>query len=79
MSTIDGMGTGERRAPNHDIAQELTLHLERASDLSERAKRANDAAQHEIDRAMKIADELRDVSSESSARLGGLRPRRRDR
>ena len=67
------------RALNRDIEHELTLHLERASDLSERAKRANDAAQQEIDRAMKIADELRDASSESSARLGKLRSRRRDR
>jgi hypothetical protein len=33
----------------------------------------------EIDRAMKIADELRDVSSASSARLERLRSRRRDR
>jgi hypothetical protein len=72
------MGRGER-ALNRDIEQELTLRLERASDLSERAKRANDAAQHEIDRAMKIADELRDASSESSSRLGELRSRRRDR
>jgi hypothetical protein len=72
------MGRGER-ALNRDIEQELTLRLERASDLSERAKRSNDAAQHEIDRAMKIADELRDASSESSSRLGELRSRRRDR
>lgn len=71
------MGRGERKL-NRDIEQKLTLHLERASDLSARAKRANDAAQQEIDRAMKIADELRDVSSESSERLGELRSRRRD-
>ena len=73
------MGTHGRHALNLDIEQELTRHLERASDLSERAKRSNDAAQHEIDRAMKIADELRGVSSKSSARLGELRSRRRDR
>ena len=73
------MGTRGRRALNRDIEHELTLHLERASDLSERAKRANDAAQHQIDRALKIADDRRDVSSESSARLGELRSRRRDR
>ena len=64
---------------NNDIEQELTLHLERASELSERAKRANDAAQHEIDRARKIADELSGVSSESAARLDELRSQRRDR
>ena len=73
------MGTRGRQTLNHDIEQELTLRLERASDLSERAKRANDAAQQEIDRAMQIADELRGVSSESSARLDELRLRRRDR
>jgi len=38
-----------------------------------------DAAQHEIERAKAIADELRDVSSESSARAGELRSRRRDK
>ena len=40
----------------HDIEYELTLRLERASDLSERAKRANDAARHEIDRANGLVD-----------------------
>lgn len=55
------------------IEHELTLRLERASDLSERAKRANDAAQHEIERALQIADELRDVSSESAWRARQLR------
>ena len=69
----------ERHALNRNIEQELTLHLERASDLSDRAKRANDAAQLEIDRAMRIADELRDVSSESAVRLGELRSRTRGR
>jgi hypothetical protein len=57
----------------HDIEHELTLRLERASDLAERAKRANDAAQHEIDCALKIADDLRGVSLESESRAGGLR------
>jgi hypothetical protein len=73
------MGTPDRDAFTHGIEHELTLHLERASDLSERAKRANDAAQHEIDRALEIADELRGVSSESESRAGNLRrsiPRR---
>jgi hypothetical protein len=51
----------------HGIERELTRRLERASDLSVRAKRANDAAQQEIERALEIADELRDVSSESRA------------
>ncbi len=61
------------------IEEELTLHLERAAELSERAQRANDAAQHEIDRALQICDELRGVSSESSSRAGALRSERLDR
>jgi len=67
------MGTRQRDALTHGIEHELTLHLERASDLSQRAKRANNAAQHEIERALEIADELRDVSSESESRAGALR------
>lgn len=67
------METPKRDAFTNGIEQELTLHLERASDLSERAKRANDAAQHEIERALEIADELRGVSSESESRAGSLR------
>ena len=73
------MGTRERDALTYGIEHELTLRLERASDLSERAKRANDAAQHEIERAMEIADELRDVSSESESRANALRRSRRGR
>ena len=41
------------------IEHELTLHLERAHDLAERAQRSNDAVQHEIDRARAIAEDLR--------------------
>jgi hypothetical protein len=63
----------------HGIEQELTVRLERASDLAERAQRANDAAQHEIDRALQIADELRGVSRESAARARRLRGSQRDR
>jgi len=73
------MGTRDRDDTTHGIEHELTLHLDRASDLSERAKRANDAAQHEIDRALKIADELRGVSSESEFRAAALRRTRRGR
>ena len=69
----------ERDMFAHGIEHELTLRLERASDLSERAKRANDAAQHEIDRALQIADELRGVSSESESRASKLRHSRRGR
>jgi signal transduction histidine kinase len=72
------MGTRERDVITHGIEHELTLRLERASDLSERAKLANDAAQHEIDRALQIADELRDVSRESASRAERLRGSQRD-
>ena len=71
------MGTWEDAT--HGIEYELTLRLERASELSERAKRANDAAQHEIDRALEIADELRGVSQESESRAGRLRGPQHDR
>ena len=73
------MGTRDRHPLMQGIEHELTQHLERASDLSERAKRANDAAQHEIDRASEIADGLRGVWSESANRAGELRARRRER
>ena len=73
------MGTRSRYAIPHDIEHELTLLLERANDLSERAQRANYAVQHEIDRALQIADELRDVSTESASRAERLRGRYRDR
>ncbi len=72
------MGTWED-AITYGIEHELTLRLERASDLSERAKRANDAAQHEIDRALEIADELRGVSRESESRAERLRRSQHDR
>ena len=58
---------------------ELTLSLERASELRDRAQRANTAAQHEIDRALEIADELRHVSSDSHAQADRLRSRQRGR
>ena len=41
------------------IEHELTMHLERAHELAERAQRSNDAVQHEIDRALEIFDRLR--------------------
>jgi len=63
----------------HGVEHELTLRLERATDLSERAKRANDAAQHEIERALEIADELHDVSRESASRAERLRGSLRER
>ena len=67
------MGIRNRRDTAHGIEHELTLHLERANDLSERAKRANDAAQREIERAREIANQLRGVSSESESRAERLR------
>jgi hypothetical protein len=41
------------------IEHRLTMHLERAHELAERAQRSNDAVQHEIDRALEIFDRLR--------------------
>lgn len=73
------MGTWEHDGFTHGIEHELTVRLERASDLSERAKRANDAAQHEIERALQIADELRGVSRESESRDRRLRGAQPDR
>jgi len=37
---------------------ELTMHLERAHQLGERAKRSNGAVQEEIERARQIANTL---------------------
>jgi hypothetical protein len=73
------MGTWDDDAITHGIEHELTVRLERASDLSERAKRANDAAQHEIERALQIADELCGVSRDSATRERWLRGSQRDR
>ena len=56
MATERGRGSPRNITP---IEHELTLHLERAHELGERAQRANDNVQHEIDRAMEIADRLR--------------------
>ena len=41
------------------IDHELSMHLDRAHELGERAKRSNDQAQYEIDQAMQIAERLR--------------------
>jgi hypothetical protein len=41
------------------IEHELSMHLERAHELAERAQRSHDAVQHEIERALEIADRLR--------------------
>ena len=52
-----------RRPDERGIApleHELTMRLERAHELAARAQKANDNAQHEIDRARAIADELSD-------------------
>jgi hypothetical protein len=40
------------------LEHELTMHLERAHMLAERAKRSNQTAQHEIDRCSQIAEEI---------------------
>jgi hypothetical protein len=40
------------------LEHELTMRLERAHLLAERAQRSNDAVQHDIDRAVEIANEI---------------------
>ncbi len=45
------------------IEHELTMHLERAHELGERAQRSNDAVLQEIERALQIADRLRGRAS----------------
>jgi len=70
---LSGIGMPRRRATPHDeigpIEHRLTMHLERAHELGERAKRSNGAVQHEIERAQEIADRLRN-------RVSSTRPRR---
>ena len=44
--------------PISPIEFELTMHLERAHELGERAKRSNGAVQQEIERAREIANAL---------------------
>lgn len=63
----DGSGKGDERTIS-PIEHELTMHLERAHELAERAKRANGAAQQEIDRARALADELSGRVSQAQAR-----------
>jgi hypothetical protein len=56
-----GMHSGEKAAHQLGIApveHELTLHLERAHELGERAARSNGAAQLEIARAREIVEEI---------------------
>jgi len=49
------------------IEHELTLHLERAHELAERAKRSNGAVQQQIDRAREIANALYEEFHPSSS------------
>jgi hypothetical protein len=51
-------GTTANRYPIRPIELELTMHLERAHQLGERAKRSNGAVQEEIERARQIANTL---------------------
>jgi hypothetical protein len=45
------------------LEHELSMHLERAHVLGERAQRSNDSAQQQIERARAIAEELSHVKS----------------
>ena len=51
------------------IEHELTMHLERAHELAERAKRANGHVQQEINRAREIANALCDEFSQEPRRF----------
>jgi hypothetical protein len=57
------MATHRTRTATHELGigpveHELTMRLERAHELGERAARANGLVQHEIARAREIAEEL---------------------
>jgi len=56
--------------PISPIEFELTMHLERAHELGERAKRSNGAVQEEIDKARQIANALCDEVAELPVRRG---------
>ena len=50
------------------LEHQLTMHLERAHELAERAQRSNDVVQHEIDRAREIVDRFRGHMSNPAER-----------
>ncbi len=50
------------------LEHQLTMHLERAHELAERAQRSNDVVQHEIDRALEIVDRFRGHMSDPAQR-----------
>ena len=50
------------------LEHQLTIHLERAHELAERAQRSNDVVQHEIDRALEIVDRFRSHMSDPAER-----------
>jgi len=56
--------------PISPIEFELTLHLERAHELSERAKHSNGVVQEEIDRAREIANMLCNEVADLPTRYG---------
>ena len=69
---VTGTMATQRKAPHQlgigPVEHELTVRLERAHELGERAARSNDVAQLEIARAREIAEEL--------TRIGDSRGRR---
>ena len=67
------MGTRRSGKALHELGigpmeHELTMRLERASELGERAARSNGAAQLEIARAREIAEELTTRMRSTTAR-----------
>ena len=59
--------------PIGPIEFELTMHLERAHELGERAKRSNGAVQEEIERAREIANTLCDEVADLPTRYAQRR------
>jgi hypothetical protein len=64
-------GAGDSRSIVSPIEHELTMHLERAHELAERAKRSNGAVQQEINRAREIANALYDEFHSSPSKRRG--------
>jgi hypothetical protein len=59
----DSTGRRDRRiVGDGSIEHELTMHLEKAHELAERAKRSNGLLLEQLERACEIAAELRGVA-----------------
>jgi hypothetical protein len=59
------MAREERNVGAGSIEYELTMHLERAHELAERARRASAALNEQLARAREIADQIMGVAEEN--------------